>query len=210
MIHVGHDVGDTCDLAFDGAGAVFRRRADRHAVLALRVPGDAVTHFPCQVQAFAIVLEHVDNAQALLVVIEAARHQLAQDTLTGMAERRVAKIVAERDRLGELLVQVQHLGDRSRDLRNFQRVRQAGAVVIAGRRKEHLRLVLEAAKRLGVDDAVAVALESRPNRIFVFLAHAALAVGAFRSLRREDLPLTLFEMFANRRAHAPSIIPRSR
>ena len=112
----------------------------------------------------AIVLEHVDDAQALLVVIEAAGHQLAQHALAGVAERRVAQIVAERDRLGQLFVQAQHLRDGARDLRHFERVRQARAVVIAGRREEHLRLVLEAPERLGVDDAIAIALEGRADR----------------------------------------------
>ena len=83
-----------------------------------------------------------------------------------MAERRVAEIVAERDGLGQLLVQVQHLRDRARDLRDLERVRQPRAVVIARRREEHLRLVLEAAERLGVDDAIAIALERRADVVF--------------------------------------------
>jgi hypothetical protein len=58
-----------------------------------------------------------------------------------------------------------HLRDRPRDLRDFERVREPRPVVIAGRRKEHLRLVLEAAERLGVNDAIAIALERRPDRI---------------------------------------------
>ena len=114
----------------------------------------------------AVVLEHVDDAQALLVVVEAAGHQRVDDPLAGVAERRVAEIVAERDRFGQLLVQPQHLGDRARDLRHLERVRQPRAVVIAGRREEHLRLVLQPAERLAVDDAVAVALKRRPDVVF--------------------------------------------
>ena len=64
----------------------------------------------------AVVLEHVDDAQALFVVIEAAGNQLVEDPLAGMAERRVAEVVAERDRFGELFVEPQHLGDAARDL----------------------------------------------------------------------------------------------
>ena len=136
-----------------------------------------------------IVLEDIDDAQALLVVIEAAGHERAQHALAGVAERRVPEIVAERDRFGQLLVQPQHLGDRARDLRDLERVRQARAVVIAGRREEHLRLVLQAAERLGVDDAVAIALERRPDRIFGFGLSRPLLCAALGGGRREDLAL---------------------
>ena len=141
------------------------RRADRQAVLALRVARDAVAHFPGEIQPLPAVLEHVDDAQALLVVAEPAGHEPVDHALAGVAERRMAEIVAERDRLGQLLVQAQHLGDAARDLRDLERVRQPRAVVIAGRREEHLRLVLEPPERLRVDDAIAVALEHRPDRI---------------------------------------------
>ena len=154
-------------------------RATWPSMVLARCSGGAPTGMPClpfecrampsrtshvRFRPCAIVLEHVDDAQALLVVIEAAGHQAAEHALAGVAERRVAEVVAERDRLGQLLVQAQHLGDRARDLRDFERVRQPRAVMIAGRREEHLRLVLQAAERLGVDDAVAIALERRPDR----------------------------------------------
>ena len=161
------------------------RRADRQAVLALRVPGDAVAHFPREIQALAIVFEHVDDAQALFVVIEAAGHERAEHALAGMTKRRVAEVVAERDRFGQLFVQAQHLGDGARDLCDFERVREPRPVVIAGRREEDLRLVLQAAKRLGVDDAIAIALERGPDRIFGLGAQPALAVGALAAGRRE-------------------------
>ena len=78
-----------------------------------------------------------------------------------MAERRVAEVVPERDRLGEVLVEAQRSRDRARDLRDLEGVREARAVVVAFRRKKHLRLVREAPERLAVDDPVAVALEVR-------------------------------------------------
>ena len=166
--------------------------------LPFRVLGDAVAHFPGEVQAAAVVLEHVDDAQALLVVVEAAGHQRVDDALAGVAERRVAEIVAERDRFGELLVQAQDLRDRARDLRHLERVRQARAVVIAGRREEHLRLVLQPAERLAVDDAIAIALKRRPDVVFRLRPQPAARVGALGRLRREDLALARFELLANR------------
>ena len=164
-----------------------------------RVMRDAVAHFPRQVQPLAIVLEHVDDAQALLIVVESAGNELVEHPLARMAERRVAEVVAQRDRLGELLVQLQHLRDRSRDLRDLERVRQPRAVVIACRREEHLRLVLEPAERLGVHDAIAVALERRTHVVFRFFAQPPARVGALRRLRRQNLPLARLEVLSDAR-----------
>ena len=165
VVDVGDDVGDARDLSLDRARAVRGIGADGHAVLPFRVPRDAVAHLPRQVQPLPVVLQHVDDAKALLVVLEAAGHERLQHALAGMAERRVAEIVAERDRFGQLLVQPQHLRDAARDLRDLERVGQPRAVVIALGREEHLRLVLQPAERLAVDHAIAVALERRPDRI---------------------------------------------
>ena len=192
VVDVGDEVGDAHDLPFDRARAQRRRPSPTGAPrLPFRVLGDAVAHFPRQVQPAAVVLEHVDDAQALLVVVEAAGHQRVDDALAGVAERRVPEVVAERDRLGQLLVQAQHLGDRARDLRHLERVRQPRAVVIAGRREEHLRLVLQPAERLAVDDAIAIALERRPDVVFGFRAQPPARVGALGRLRREDVALAL-------------------
>ena len=93
---------------------------DRRSLLALGMVGDAVANLPRQVESVAVVLEDVDDPQALLVVVEAARHQPVEHALAGVAERRVAEVVAERDRFGQLFVQPQHLGDGPRDLRDLE------------------------------------------------------------------------------------------
>ena len=79
--------------------------------------------------------------------------------LAGVAEGRVAEVVAEADRLDEVLVEAQGARDGARDGVDLERVREARAVVVALGRDEDLRLVLEPAEALGVQDAVAVALE---------------------------------------------------
>src|SRR5688572_28105100 len=206
VVDIGNDVGHARDLAFDRGRAMFRRRADRHAVLALRVPGNAVANLPRQVQALTVVLQHVDNAQALLVVVEATRHQFAHHPFAGVAERRVAEVVPERNRFGKLLMQPQHLGNGPRNLRHFERVRQSRAVMVAGRREKHLRLVLQPPERLGVDDAIPIALEGGPDRIFFLAADAALAIGTLRRLRRENLALALLELLPYRGRHDRPII----
>src|SRR5918992_5833256 len=102
----------------------------------------------------------------MLVVAEPAPPALAQalveDPLAGVPEGRMAEIVAEPDRLREVLVQAEGARDPPRDPAGLERVREPGAVVVALRRDEHLRLVLEPPKGLRMHDSVAVALERRP------------------------------------------------
>ena len=131
-------------------------------------------------------------------MLEPTRDERLQHALAGMTERGVAEIVAERDRLRQLLVQTQHFRDASRDLRHLERVGEARAVMIARRREEHLRLVLQAAERLAVDDAIAIALKRRTDRILGLVLQASPGVAALRRLRREDLALARLEVFANR------------
>jgi hypothetical protein len=76
---------------------------------------DAVANFPRQIEPHAVVLEDVDDAKALLVVIEPAWHELVDDALTGVAERRVPQVVPEGDRLSQLSFNLV-LGDAARDL----------------------------------------------------------------------------------------------
>ena len=155
VVDVVVDVGDPVDQPDDLA--LQRRRLARPA----RVPQDPVAHRRGQVQA----LQHVDHPQRVLVVPEPAAEALAraavQHVLADVAERRVAEVVPEPDRLREVLVQPQRPRDRARDLRRLQRVGEPRAVVVALGRHEHLRLVLEPPERLAVHDPVAVALERR-------------------------------------------------
>ena len=51
--------------------------------------------------------------------------------LAGVAERRVARVVPEADRLDEVLVEPQRPRDDARDRRRLERVRHPGAVVVA-------------------------------------------------------------------------------
>ena len=138
MIHIRDDVGDPRDLPLDRARAVLRIGADRDAVLPLRMPRDAVAHFPRQVQPLTIILEHVDYTEALLVMVEAAGDEVVEHTLAGVAEWGVTEVMAKCDRLGELFIQPQHLGNAAGDLRHLERVRQPRAIVIPGRREEDL------------------------------------------------------------------------
>ena len=100
------------------------------------------------------------------VVVEAAvvGHAGVERVLAGMAERRVAEVVAERDRLGEIVVEPKRPGERAGDLRHLDRMGEAGAEMVALVMDEDLRLVGEAAEGGRMDDAVAVALEFGARR----------------------------------------------
>ena len=86
--------------------------------------------------------------------------------LAGMTERRMAEVMGEAQRLGQVLVEAERAGDRAADLRDFEAVGQPNPVMVAVGRDEHLRLVPQAAEGDRVDDPVAVALEdvARPAR----------------------------------------------
>ena len=107
-----------------------------------------------------------DDAKPVAVVVEAAvaRHAGVERVLAGVAERRVAEIMAERDRLGEIVVEPQRPRQRAGDLRHLDRMGEAGAEMVALVMDEHLRLVGEAAEGGRMDDAVAVALELGARR----------------------------------------------
>ena len=151
------------------------------------VAGDPVAHVLAQVQARAVELEHVDDAQRVLVVAEPAAEALAQavveHVLADVAERRVAEVVAQPDGLGEVLVEPQRARDRARDLGDLERVGQPRAVVVALGRDEDLRLVLQAPEGLGVHDPVAVALQRRAQAAVLLGPRAPRRLRARRQRR---------------------------
>ncbi len=69
----------------------------------------------------------------------------------------MADIVRQRERFGEIGVQMQRAGDCAGHLRDFQSVREAIAEVIGVARGEYLGLGFEAAESTRMDDAVPVA-----------------------------------------------------
>ena len=125
---------------------------------------DALAHLEREVQPGKLgvsLLELVDHAQRLQVVLEAAvlAHAFVERVLPGVTEWRVAEVVREADRLGQRFVEAQRARDGARDLRDLDRVREPRAVKIALVIHEHLRLVDEAPERVRMDDAIAIALE---------------------------------------------------
>ena len=116
---------------------------------------------------------------------EALREDRVERLLAGVAEGRVAEVVAKRDRLGQVLVQPQRAGHDPGDTGRLERVRQARAEVIASGCHEDLRLVLQTPERLRVHDAVAIALEGRSQPAF-FLGAARPRVSYERTANGES------------------------
>ena len=119
-----------------------------------RLPGEIEA-----IEARIFLFERGDDAKRLGIVIEAAGtfHRGVERALAGMAEGRMAEIVGKRERLGEILIDAQRAGERAGDLRHFEAVGQARAVVIAFVIDEDLGLVVEPPERRRMQDAVAVA-----------------------------------------------------
>ena len=123
---------------------------------------------------------------------EAAGQNTVQRPFAGVAERRVAEVVAEGDRLGEIFVERKADGDRARDLGHLKRVGQARAVVVGIGRQKDLRLMLQAPEGVAVNDAVAVALKRCAHFAFRLGLFPALCVGTQHAIGR-DGQLFLFQ-----------------
>ena len=124
-------------------------------------------------------------------MVEAAEigHAVGQRALPRVAKRRVAEIMGERHRLGEVFVERQRPRQRPRDLPDLDGVGQPRAKMIAVERNEHLRLMGEAAKGGRVQNPVAVALKlaARARRRLLDEPPArARRVAGVRRQRRAD------------------------
>src|SRR5262249_31712014 len=131
VIDIRDEVGNAHDLTFDRARPLRAGYADRCARLPFRVLGNAVPHLPREVEPPPIVLEHVDDTKALLIVIEATGHETVDDPFARVAEGRVAEVMTQGNGFRQLFVQAEDLGYRARDLRDLERVRETGPIVIA-------------------------------------------------------------------------------
>ena len=88
VVDIGDLVGQADHLPLQGGG-----------LLPPGVADDAVAHLPGQVQPRPVLLQAVHHPKGLLVVGEAAGHQLVEQALSGVAEGGVAQVVAQGDGL---------------------------------------------------------------------------------------------------------------
>ena len=106
--------------------------------------------------------EILDNAQSMEVVIErkpVLPHGRVQSFLSRVPKRRMPEIMHQGQRLNQIGIQPELRSDRSRDLRDLNRMRQPVAEVIRVAAREDLRLRFQTAKRARVDDTIAVTLK---------------------------------------------------
>ncbi len=164
-----------------------------------RVLLQSLAHLVAEVQAGELRvarLDHIHDAQALLVVIKAAviAHQFIQRLLAGVAEWRMPEVVRERDGLGEILVQPERARDGARDVCHLEGVREPRAQVIARAVEKNLRLIFQPPERAAVDDARAVALVVRAMRMLRLGIGAPLGVARLLRVRCEHHALLRLEL----------------
>ena len=194
LAHVGNDVRDAHDTALERHGAqvpdghVSLVPAAAHDAAELVEAGEAacLEHLPF---AFAVVadhaverlqgevaaVEHVEHAYALHVVEEPAARALVehvvQEALAGVAEGRVADVVAKGDGLDEVEVEPERQTDVPRHATHELHVEAAARDVVVGAQGEYLRLAGEAVVGRQVDDLLGVTHEGRaPGGVAVTLS----------------------------------------
>src|SRR5690348_4630939 len=104
----------------------------------------------------------LDDAQGVEVMVEAKAvlaKRIIQRALSGVPEGRVADVVDQRERFGEVFIEAQRAGDGARDLRDLHRVRQAAAEVVGVAVREDLGLSGEATEGPRVEHTRPVALK---------------------------------------------------
>ena len=124
---------------------------------------DAFAHFEGEIEPGEIeiaLLELFDDAKRMEVVVKAIAvlaHSEVELLFARVAKGRVSDIVHQSERFGKAGVEMQGVGNGSRNLRNFDGVGQPVAKMVGVTRGENLGLGFQTAKGARVNYAVAVA-----------------------------------------------------
>ena len=126
--------------------------------------GQPLERLPAQIESGEIGIRRLDprhQPKRMAIVVEPASisQRRRQCILSGMPEWRVAKVVGQAQRLGQILVEPQRARHRSPNLRDFDRMGQPNTEMVAVGGDEHLGFVAQAAEGDRVDDPVPIALE---------------------------------------------------
>src|SRR5687768_261787 len=97
---------------------------------------DAFQRLPGEIETIEIriaPLQFGNDPQCLRIVIEAAMVAQAgiERAFPRMPEGRMTEIMRQRQRLAKIFIELQRTRQRSRDLRNFQRVGEPSPVMVA-------------------------------------------------------------------------------
>ena len=82
----------------------------------------------------------------------------------------MTKVMTERDRLRQILIKIQRLGDCPSDLRDLKRMRKAVSRMIVMPISVNLRLTGKPQQISAVKDTVAIAHKNAPVRLHTFCA----------------------------------------
>ncbi len=154
------------------------------------------------------------DAQRLAIVLVAAGASGYRSATSCSAEssalspvwpKGVWQVVAERDGLSQVLDERECARDRTRDLRDLERVSEAGPVVVALGREEDLRFVGQAPERLAVDDLSRSRWKSVRYRSGSTRPIAAACLGRLRGSRRQVLELRGLGAFTRQRRQDRSL-----
>ncbi len=111
-------------------------------------------------------------------------------------------VVRERDRLDERQTEVRGARDSGGDLRDLDRVGQAGAEMVVLGRDEHLALAREAPPRARVLDPVEVTLEAQAVGVGLLGSGAVARAERTRRARREQHVERRLPLFAGQQSPA--------
>ena len=119
MIDVGDNIRYPDDLRF------FSERfllivIDQNIALAFRMLDNSVPDLLSQVEPLPVLLENIDDPQALLVVPETLRVQPVENFLSRMPEGCMAEVVPQRHRLCRDFVETKCSGNGSGNLADFK------------------------------------------------------------------------------------------
>ena len=116
------------------------------------------------------------------------------------------QVVAQGHGLGQVLIQPQCPGDGPGDLAHLKGVGQPGAVMIPLRGEEHLGFLLQAAKRLAVQNAVPVPLILGAQRAGLLRPPPAPAVRLMGRPRGQNAFFDAQSLFPDGHAALPPLI----
>src|SRR6266700_5299175 len=144
------------------------------------------------------IFEQLDHAQTLAVVIEptVSAHTFGEHLFSGVAKRRMAQIVGERNCFRQVLVQSQCTRDCAADGGHLDGMSQAGPQMVTGSIQKDLRFVLEPAKGPRMNDACAIALKFHAVRMAGLRIFSAARIARSLGKRRKRGALRRFHFVA--------------
>jgi hypothetical protein len=110
------------------------------------------------------LLEVLDDAERVQVVVEAPAvmgEAPIKRAFAGVAERGMADVVDEGERLGEIFIQAERCRGGAGNLCDLDGMGQSASKVIGGATGKYLRLSCEPAEGTGLHNALPIALEGR-------------------------------------------------